>query len=83
MSFYVQLQRVCTGIVFGKQGLADFWYPFGCSSTFVLVNGFACPQRDVVQVDQAGIRTAIDQCSQLAVANGQRLFEILGWLVIP
>ena len=66
----MQLQGVGTGIVLGKQCLTDFRNPLGSTLPLLVIDRFARPERDVVQVDKAGVGTAIYQCPQLAVADG-------------
>jgi len=48
----------------------------------VAVHRLTRPEGDVVQVDDVVICAAIDKGSDLTVADGQRLLEISGWLVI-
>ena len=48
----------------------------------VSVNWLSCPQGDVVQIDDIIISATIDQCTQFAVADRQRLFEEVGRTVV-
>ena len=48
-----------------------------------MVHWLTRPQRDVVQVNDVVVSTTIHQRTQFAVADGQRLLEILSLMVIP
>ena len=78
----MELQRVGQCIILIKQCLADGWYPLVGIGIEVAVYGLSRPQGDVVQVDQVIVGTSIDQGTQLTVADGQRLLEEGGRLVV-
>ena len=79
---HMQLQRVGKGIVLTEEGLAYLRNPLVGIGIEAPVYGLACPQGDVVQVDDVVVGAAIDEGTELAVADGQRFLEIGGGLVI-
>ena len=83
VTLYVQLQRVGQTIIFIEQCLADFGNPACGTLVLVTVDGTACPQGDVVQLEHIPVGTSIDERTQFAVANGQRFFKISGRTVVP
>ena len=74
-SLHVQLQRVGQRVVLAEEGLAYLRNPLVGLRVEVTVGGLAGPQGDVVQIDRVVIGSAVDQCAELAVADGQRLLE--------
>ena len=80
---YVELQRVGRPVVFVEERLAYLGNPPRGPGVFVAVDGFACPQGDVVKEYGVAVGTAVYQRPHLAVANGQGLFEVACRGVIP
>ena len=83
VSLHMPLERVGQLVVLTKQCLAYLGNPLAGSFVLVAVNGAARPERDIVQMEHVLVGTAIHQRAQLAVANGQRLLEIVGGTVVP
>ena len=79
---HIVLQRVGELIVLIEERLADLRNPLVGILVQTSVHGLARPQGDVVQIDDVVVCASIDQCSELAVADGQRLFEKYCRLVI-
>ena len=69
-SLHVQLQRVRQLVVLPEEGLADLRDPLVGVLVEVAVHGFPCPERDVVQIDDVVVGTAVDECAELTVADG-------------
>ena len=82
-TLHTELQTVGQGIVFLEEGFADAWYPYARPGIEVRVDRLARPQGDVVEVDGIVVDTTIDDGTQFAVADEQRLLEIVGWPIEP
>ena len=78
----MQLQGVGLCVVLVEECLADLGNPLVGILVEVAVYGLSRPQRDIVQIDDVIVRTAIDERSQFAVADGQRLLEEVGLTVV-
>ena len=81
-TLYMQLQRIGELIVFVEKCLTYLWDPLVGIGIEIPVHRFSRPEGDVVQIDDVVVTSAIDQCTHLSVADGQRLFEKRGWLVV-
>ena len=81
-ALHVQLQRISQRIVLIEQCFADVWYPLVGIGIEVAVHRLACPQGDVVQVDDVVVSAAIDEGTDLTVSNRQRFFEIGGRFIV-
>ena len=77
------LERVGEGVVLVEERLADCRNPLVSRAVDAEVYGFSGPEGDVVEVDDVAVGRSVDECSELAVADGQRLLEEAGWLVVP
>ena len=77
------LERVGEGVVLVEERLADCRNPLVSRAVDAEVYGLAGPEGDVVEVDDVAVGRSVDECSELAVADGQRLLEEAGWLVVP
>ena len=78
----MQLQRVRQLVVLPEEGLADLWDPLVGVLVEVAVHGFPRPERDVVQIDDVVVGAAVDERAELAVADGQRLLEVVRLSVV-
>ena len=83
MPLHAQLQRVGQRIVLFKQGFSYLWNPLVRASILVWVDGFAAPQRDVVQFKIVAMRVSVYHCAELAVANGHAVLEEGAWAIVP
>ena len=68
-TLHVQLQRVGQRIVLVKQRLANLRYPLVGVGIQVAIHRFACPQRNVVQINHVVVGAAINQGTHLAVTD--------------
>ena len=68
-TLHVQLQRVGQRIVLVKQRLAYLGYPFVGVGIQIAIHGFACPQRNVVQINHVVVGATINQGTHLTVTN--------------
>ena len=83
MPLHAQLQRVGQRIVLFKQGFAYLWNPLVCASILVLVDGFAAPQRYVVQFKIVAMRVSVYHCAEFSVANGHAVLEEGAGAIVP
>ena len=83
MPLHAQLQRVGQRIVLFKQGFSYLWNPLVRASILVWVDGFAAPQRDVVQFKIVAMRVSVYHCAELAVANGHAVLEEGAGAIVP
>ena len=83
MSLHMSLQRVGKAVVLVEECLANLRYPLVCITPFLAVNGTACPQRYVVQVEHIVIGRAIDYGTYLAVSYRVCLLEEFCGAVAP
>ena len=83
VSLDMVLERVGEGVVLVEERLADCRNPLVSRAVDAEVYGFSGPEGDVVEVDDVAVGRSVDECSELAVADGQRLLEEAGWLVVP
>ena len=77
------LERVGEGIVLVEKSLADRRNPLVSRAVNAEVNGLSGPEGDVVEVDDVTVGSSVDERSQFAVADGQRLLEETGRTVVP
>ena len=82
-SLHTVLQRVGQPVVFAEEGLAYLGNPRVRVAVDGEIHGLAAPESNVVQVYHVVVGPAVDDGSELAVANGQRLFKACGRAVVP
>ena len=83
MPLHAQLQRVGQCVILFKQGFAYLWNPLVRTCIFVWVDGFAAPQRDVVQFKIVAMRVSVYHCAEFSVANGHAVLEEGAWAIVP
>ena len=83
VSLDMVLERVGEGVVLVEERLADCRNPLVSRAVDAEVYGLAGPEGDVVEVDDVAVGRSVDECSELAVADGQRLLEEAGRSVVP
>ena len=70
-SLHMQLQGISQCIVLVEECLADIWYPLVGIGIEITVHGLACPQGNVIQVDDIVVSTTIDQSAKFSITDGQ------------
>ena len=83
MPLHAQLQRVGQCVILFKQGFAYQWNPLVRACIFVWVDGFAAPQRDVVQFKIIAMRVSVYHCTEFSVANGHAVLEEGAGPIVP
>ena len=67
----MQLQGVGQLIVLIEECFSYLWNPLVGISIKGAVCGLACPERDIVQVDDVVVSSAIDESAQFAIPDRQ------------
>ena len=81
-ALHMKLQLIGLGIILGIEGFTDFGNPLVSILVEVAVHRLSRPEGDVVEVNHVILDAAINQSSQLSIADGQRLFKEIGGTII-